>query len=266
MAMVAVVRSELTKIVTQPTVWIVTGILLALHVLVQVQGTGLFRRAMASLTPDGMIEIFVGRTEPAVPALVELLVAGSLQICLFVWVLGAVIAGSEVRAGQLGVSVLAVPSRTRLVVGKAIATGLYALGVGVAFAAIATGFMYTVVKDWNPSILWSQEAILGQGRILLLTVTITLAALGITLIVRRTLIGIITVAVLLGLTMTQLVALVSPTIDAFLPYSAARNLLLREGAAPPLTAGPVHATIVLIGWAFLSVALAGFVVRRRDAR
>ncbi|MFI7447324.1 ABC transporter permease [Nonomuraea sp. NPDC049714] len=264
--MIAVVRSELTKIVTQPTVWLVTGILVALHVLVQYQGAGLFRRAMSSITPDGMIQIFVGRTEPAEPALIELLVAGSLQICLFVWVLGAVIAGSEIRAGQLGVSVLAVPSRARLILGKAIATALYALVVGLVFAAIATAFMYLVVKDWNPSILWSQEAILGQSRILLLTVTITLVALGITLIARRTLVGIIAIAVLLGLTMTQLVALVSPVMDAFLPYSAARNLLLREGATPPLTADPLHATIVLIAWASISVAVAGVVVRRRDAR
>jgi len=264
--MLAVVRSELTKIVTQPTVWLVTGMLLALDVLVHLQGTGLFRKAMSSITPDGMVEIFVGRTEPAAPALVELLVAGSLQICLFVWVVGAVIAGSETRAGQLGVSVLAVPSRARLVLGKAIATGLYALGLGLVFTGIATAFMYTVVKDWNPSILWSREALIGQCRILLLTVTITLAALGITLIVRRTLVGIIAVAVLLGLTMTQLVAFISPVVDAFLPYSAARNLLLRGNATPPLTAGPVHATLVLIGWAFVSVAVAGFVVRRRDAR
>ncbi|MER6000222.1 hypothetical protein ABT120_16755 [Nonomuraea angiospora] len=109
------VRAELTKILTLPRVWIATGVVLGLHALVLIQSVRLNAEAVADITPDGVIEIFIGTPQPATEAILGLLAASSLQMGLLVPVLAAMIAGQEFRSNQLGVTVLAVPRRGRLI-------------------------------------------------------------------------------------------------------------------------------------------------------
>lgn len=263
----SLVSSEVTKIRTLPGVWLAAGILLALHVLVLQVQSSFYVRAVSDITPAGMIEIIPGLPEPAGPAIVGDVVAASLQVGLFVCVLGAVAAGSEFRTGQLGSSVLAVPSRLSLVVAKTVATGLCALVVGLTMAAASTASMYVAVRSWDPTILVSPAALAGQARFLLFVVTSTITAASITLIARRALVGVLAVGVLISLTVTQVVAALASGVDALLPVSAARNLLLTPGPGEvPLTAGPVQGALVLVGWAVVTTIAAALTLQRRDAR
>ena len=73
--MLAAVRAELTKILTLRITWMVTGGILALHLLVNVANLGHFSTAVAGITPGGLIELFAGRPRPAHRAIVDLQVA-----------------------------------------------------------------------------------------------------------------------------------------------------------------------------------------------
>jgi ABC-2 type transport system permease protein len=263
--MAYVIRAELTKILTLPRVWMCTGVILALHVLALLQPAELFAGAVADITPDGTIEIFVGEPEPATAAILGLLVSSSLQISLLLPILAAVIAGQEFRSSQLGLTVLAIPRRGRLLVGKTLAATGYLLVVSVLIAAISTAFMYAAVRDWNPGLLLSTDAFLGHGKFVVFAVLFSLTGSAITVIARSTLIGIIVSVALSAITMTQVLAGAAPALDALFPVSAARNLLL-DSDLSRLTAGPEHGLVVLVGWTLATTVLAGISLRRRDAR
>ncbi|MGP9602310.1 hypothetical protein ACT3SY_05735, partial [Brachybacterium sp. AOP42-E1-35] len=99
-------------------------------------------------------------------------------------------------------------------------------------------------------------------------VTITLTGAAITLVTRRTLSGIIVSIVLITLTFAQVVALIAPAVDAFLPLSAARNLMFQDAAIlpVPLTGTELQGALVLTGWAAITSVVALVLIRRRDAR
>ncbi|MER7007402.1 hypothetical protein ABT297_30765 [Dactylosporangium sp. NPDC000555] len=263
--MFSATRAELTKIVTLPRVWIVTGVSLALHVLILSQSVHLNASAVADIAPDGTIEIFIGERQPADQAILGLLVASSLQISLLLPILGAMIAGQEFRSRQLGMSVLAVPRRGRLLAAKTLAAGLYLLALAVLIAALSVAFMYAGIKDWNPDLLVSRAALLGQARFVAFAVLFALTGFAIAVIARSTLIAIIVTVALIAITMTQAATAVAPSLDALLPLSAGRNLLL-DAATNKLTAGPAHGLTVLAGWATATIAAAAVMLRRRDAR
>ena len=262
--MLAATRAELTKILTLPSVWTVTGIILALHALILFQSNRLLADAVANITADGMIEVFIGQPRPAAEEILDLLVGSSLQVGLFLPILAAVIAGHEFRSQQLRLTVLAVPRRGRLLVAKLFASGLYVLGVAVLVSVISTGFMYLAVRDWNPGLLLTAEAFVGHGRFLAFAVLFSLTGLAITLIARSTLTGITVTVALIAVTMTQVLAAV-PDVDALFPLSAARNLLLDPGI-DDLTASPEHGFLVLTGWTAITAVAAGATLLRRDAR
>lgn len=219
------VRAELAKILTLRGAWAVTGVILALHVLVLAQQAGLYAEAVAGITPDGVIEIFVGQPEPAERAIIAAVVAGALQVGVFLPVLAAVVAGQEFRAGQLGVTLLAMPRRGRVLAAKLLATGLFVLAVAVVMAGVSVGFMYAAVKDWNPGLLVTGETFLGHARFLAFAVTYSLIGLAVTVAARSSLAGVVCTVVLFAVTMIQ----AAPDLDALLPLSAARNLLLDPG-------------------------------------
>jgi ABC-2 type transport system permease protein len=262
--MPAAIRAELTKIRTLPSVWIVTGLILALHVLVQLQPAELFADAVADITPDGTIEVFLGEPQPATQAILGLLTGASLQMGLFLPVLAAVIAGQEFRSRQLGLTVLAMPRTTRMMAAKLLATALYVLVVAILIAGISTAFMYVAVKDWNPGLLLTDEAFLGHGRFIVFAVLFCLTAFAITTAARSTLTGIIVTVALIAITMSQVLAGVAPDLDALFPLSAARNLLLDPGVNE-LTAGREHGVLVLVGWAAVTAVVAGITLSKRDA-
>ncbi|SDK76696.1 hypothetical protein SAMN05421874_11125 [Nonomuraea maritima] len=264
-AMTAAVRAELTKIITLPGVWIVTGVILALDVLVQLQPAELFADAVAKITPDGNIEVFVGQPQPASEAILGLLAGGTLQMGLFLPVLAAVIAGQEFRSRQLGLTVLAMPRTVRMVTSKLLATALCVLVVAVLIAAVNTAFMYGAVRNWNPGLLVSGEAFAGHGRFISFAVLYCLATCAVTTVARSTLTGVIVTLAPAAVTMSQVLARTVPDLDALLPLSAARNLMLDPGVND-LTAGRVHGLLVLVGWAAVTAVAAAVTLSRRDAR
>jgi hypothetical protein len=264
----AAVRSELTKIFTLPSVLVLSAVLLALHVAVQLFSLSLFAEAVAGIDSNGMIEIFKGERLPAVQEMTEQLVAAMFTPVPLVPVVSAVIAGSEFRTGQIGSSITAIPSRVRLVAAKAVATALFAVALCVSFAVLTTVVMYSVVADWKPDILVSSSVLEGYLSATLIAVCATLIALGVTMLTRRALMGILVMALMLGFTISQVMAAVSPAVDAVLPISAARNLLFYNSRdiAPPLTSGPGTAVVVLLLWAVVAVAASVTIMTRRDAR
>lgn len=263
-AVLTAARAELTKIISLRPVWIVTGVVIALHLLVSAANVRLNAEAVDRITPAGMIELFTD-PQPAHRAIVGFLVASSFQMGLFLPGIAAVIAGQEFRSHQLGQSLLAVPRRGRLIVAKTFATVGYLLFVSVVVAGISTAFMYVAVKDWNPGLLVSADAWRGQGKFVAFAVLTGLIGSGITMIARSTLVGVIVTVVLIAVTMTQLLAAFAPALDALLPLSAARNLLL-DPADNKLSAGPHHALIVLVAWPLVTTTAAGITLGRRDAR
>ena len=181
------------------------------------------------------------------------------------------LAGAEFRTGQLGVSVLAVPNRMRLVLGKTIATAIYALGFSLIVTAMTLLATYLAVKDWRPDLIWRPEAFIGFGGSILFVVAITLITFGITLITRRTMLGILIMMAFTGVVMTQVLYGISPVLDALTPVSAARNWLLQSegwgpGGGPAFSSSPEVGAAVLAAWAILAPVGAAFAIHRRDAR
>lgn len=265
--MFSVIRSEFTKFLTLPGVWLVTGVIVLLFIYMQQSLHADHISMIENVRPDGTADIGMGVVNVASQ------IRGSIGTAvmnagLLLPVLGAVIAGTEFKAGQLGLSLVAVPNRTRFVVTKVLAVGLYAAGLAIVFIAAALVLIYLAVKDWNPDVLWSTQTLQEAGRVLLYMVTITLTGAAITLVTRRTLSGIIVSIVLITLTFAQVVALIAPAVDAFLPLSAARNLMFQDAAIlpVPLTGTELQGALVLTGWAAITSVVALVLIRRRDAR
>lgn len=266
--MINTIRSEFTKIITLPSVWIVTGILLAIGLFFQYQGMSVTLETLETLDANGM-HWWYGRPIDAELDLFSTMGAVIFNPAIFFIILGAVIAGAEFRTGQLGLSVLAVPSRTRFVIGKTIATTLYALIIGLIFAAMTFFFTYLSVKNWQPNLIWRPEALMQTAGGILFIVAITLMTLGITLITRRTLRGILVMGGAIVVTTSQVIASFVPTLDALTPISAARNLLLQSDTGipgPPFSSSPEMGALVLAGWIVLMFSISMATIQRRDAR
>lgn len=264
--MPSIIRSEFTKFLTLPSVWIVTGIPLVLFLYLQYLAFDDTLLMIANVGTDGMADTGFG------PVNVESEIWYNVGVSIFnagilFPILGAVIAGSEFRTGQLGMSLVAVPARTRFVAGKFLATAIYALAFGVFCMIVETASISFAVRDWNAQLLLTPELLVIHGRLLLFIVAATFLGVAVTLIARRTLTGIIISVILIMLTMSQVVAMVAPAVDALLPFSAARNMLLDDlNPSPPTTGSATLGAIVLIAWGATAVIAATIALRRRDAR
>ncbi|HEX8627825.1 MAG TPA: hypothetical protein VF755_06615, partial [Catenuloplanes sp.] len=182
--------------------------------------------AVATIGPDGLIEIFIGQREPANAALLDFLAGSSLQIGIFLPGLAVLIAGQEFRGRQLGVTLLAVPRRGRLLAAKALAATGYLLVTAILVAAISTAFLYVAIRDWNPGLLLSADALTGHARFVGFAVLFSLVTFATTIIVRSALTGVVATVVMIAIPMTQVLAGIAPALDALFPVSAGRNLLL----------------------------------------
>lgn len=258
-------RAELTKIFTLRSVWLITALILGLHVLVNWSALSLYRDAVDKIGADGLIEIFTGERNPATAEMLDSLSGASLQMTMFLPILAVVIAGQEYRSRQLGLTLLAVPQRGRLLVAKALATGAYAFLVAVVVAAISTVFTYVEVEHWKPGLVTSGAAIRLDLSFIAYAVLFSLLTMAFTMVLRSTLGGVMSTIVLVAVTMTQLLATAVPKVDALLPMSAGRNLLL-DPTLSTLTSGRPQAMVVLVAWALVGLTVAGLALSRRDAR
>lgn len=269
MSMIATIRSEFAKIITLRSVWIITFILLGVGLFFHYQSAAGFLESLKTLDENGM------HWEYRRPIDAKLDFFGTVGSAIFnpgilFPLLGATIAGEEFRTGQLGVSLLAVPSRTKMVISKIIATILYTLGIGIVYAIMSLVTAHFMVKDWQSDLLWSPEVfirILGGTFFL---VSITLISLGITLITRRTLLGILVMGGFVGVTMSQAIVSFAPAVDAWTPLSAARNLLLQEPAmpviGPPFSSSNLVGGIIFVLWLIGVLTTSLVLMKRRDAR
>lgn len=255
-------RAELTKIVTLRSVWLTLGAVLAIQVLVGATSLSLYADAVAAITSDGIIEIFVGQPQEAQQAMLESLVASSLEMCIFLPVVAAVVAGQEFRGSQLRTSMLAVPSRGRLVAAKLVAAGIFLLLPALLVAAVSSLFTYLAVREWQPGLVASQVALSAQGRFVVFAVALCLVTYAVTLVTRSVVTAVVVAVVLTAMAMSQVLA---PTLDRWLPVSAGRNLLLDPVSTPDLTSGPVLAVAVLAAWVVVMGLAAGAAFMRREA-
>ena len=268
MSVSVTIRSELTKIITLPSFWVVTGILVLFSVYMQVLHYSNIGQVLETLDAEGN-HWWYGRPGPAAEDIVLTTGAALFNIGVLFFPLGAVIAGAEFRSGQLGVSVLAMPNRVRWVLGKTVATAICALALGLLFAAMTLVSTYLGVKDWEPGLIWRPGLLLGLGGAVLLIVAITVLSFAVTLLTRRTLSGILVMGVLIAVVLTQVLNAIAPVLDALTPISAARNWLLQDNLAlggPPFSSSPTVGAVVLFGWVAVTVAGATLAIQRRDAR
>lgn len=263
-AVAGLVRSELTKLVTLRSTWVLVGTLVVLDAVVVGTQLPLYVDAVAAAA-DGVVEVVPGDPQ-TMTALAAELATWPLQVGLLVLVLGAHAGGSDVVDGRLGASVLAVPDRVRLVVAKAVATAVLGLAVGLAMLATSVPAAARVLAGHDLALLWAPGAVSGYAGFLLVTVALTLVGLALGTVGRGTLAGVLGGALLLGVTLSQVLGTVAPQLDALVPTSAARNLLVAPTVEPPLTSSPAAAAAVLVAWAVAGVAAAAWTVRVRDAR
>ena len=259
--MVRIVRSEITKITTLPSVWITAVALFFVFLFFQYQVFGVYSELAAGFREGALTETYVAEE------LQESVEASIFNPGILLVLLGAIIAGSEFKAGQFGMSVVAVPNRRKLLVAKFIAASLYVFILTLVWFVVAAAFVYFGAQGVSTELISGVDLLPGFFRLLLFMIAFTLFPLGFTLIARRTLFGVVSSMVLIMLTMVQVVAIMSPKVDAFLPLSAARNLLLQGTDNPvPLTGTSLQGGLVLLGWVIISAVGAVVVLTRRDAR
>ena len=112
MRMVHIIRSEMTKIVTLPSTWVTTFALFVAFLFFQYQVFGVYTELADSFKQKALTEVYV------LGELKESMEASIFNPGILLVILGSVIAGSEFKTGQFGMSVVAVPNRSRLIVGK----------------------------------------------------------------------------------------------------------------------------------------------------
>ncbi|WP_426512849.1 hypothetical protein ACPPVO_20720 [Dactylosporangium sp. McL0621] len=236
---------------------IATGVLLALHVLVQWQALGLTRHAVDAIAADGTIEVFIGERQPAARAILDLTAGSSLQMCLFLPVLGAILGGHEAR--RLGAALLAVPRRTVLFAAKTVAAAAW---LACTCALVSLGsllFTWLAIRGWSPGLL--RTAVVPQLQFVGYALLYSLLGYAFALAGRGVLAGLLGIVAVTAATMTQ----AAPHwLDALLPLSAGRNLLLDPHVDGTLSSGPAVAVLVTVGWAVLTLTAAGLVLYRRD--
>lgn len=260
--MTPLIRAELTKTLSQRSVWIAIAILLGLQILVGAQTLPLYSDAVSAITPDGIIEVFEGQPQPADQAMVESLVSSSLEMTLFLPVVAVLLVGQEFKNRQLRTSVLAVPARGRLMAAKLASATAFFLVPVLLVAAVSAVFTFLAVKDWKPGLLFEPAALSGQVQFIGFALAACLLAAGITMVARSVVVAAVVVVVMAMLSYAQAAP---AAIDPFLPVSAGRNLLLDATTSTDLTSTPGVATLVLLAWVVVTGTAAALTVARRDA-
>ncbi|GAA3455203.1 hypothetical protein [Dactylosporangium matsuzakiense] len=243
-------RAELFKLRTSRSLWIGFALLLALHVVVLGQGLAPTTAAVDAIAPDGTIEIFTGERRPAAAALVELTAGGSLQMCIFMPVLGALLGGREAR--RLAAGLLAVPQRHRLLAAKTAAAALWLFVLATLVALCSMACTYLSVRAWNPGLVWQADTIRSQALFVVYAVVYSLIGYAFALTGRGVLVGLLGVVAMTALTMVQVAG---PWLDALLPLSAGIHLVLE---------GRPTGALVIAAWNATALTGALLAVQRRD--
>ena len=210
---------------------------------------------------------------------------GSLAGLIALIALGGVFIGSEYRRGMIRTTFAGTPRRGRVILAKALVTGVVAFAAGVAGAAVALAVAGPELRShgWTAPIYPLVQLGTGTGlRIVAGTaVLFSLAAvfaLAVAVMLRRG-VGAITVGVALFVGPLLVAAAVGQPAGAFLlrvtpaaafavqqgvqHYPQATAVCLASHGCYPLA--PWNGVAVLAIWTVAALAAAWFVVRRRDA-
>ena len=206
--MTGLVGAELTKIRTLPAVWVALAIALLANAAVRVA-----RLDTLTLAP---VYAFAA--------------------------IAVLAAGSEYRAGQIRLSLIAVPGRDRFFAAK-----LLAIATVIPVAAVV--------------VLLPRGA--AAGRLLVVHLFFAMIGFGFALLARSIVIPITTLAALPILISTTLGGIL-PRFVRLLPHEAALSFL-RTPAVPAFALRPTAGLLILAAWALGLLAAAWLTVRTRDA-
>lgn len=293
-------RAELLKLRTTRTPWIIAAVALAGMVLTQVLYLVLPRTlsALASFEGAGLT---VGVQSPdvtadLVPELTALTDLGSADAqrgmldllgngaggagssgltALCMLLLGVLAVTTDFRTGGIVPTALVVPSRLRVLAGKAAATAVAALVTGAALALLtAVGLVLAVGTTPGATLaLGGGEALAVWGRGLVVLVLLTWLGLAVGTLVRGQVAAIVVVASLaLVEPLVQAAALIlsggTSTVTSWLPLTLGSVASTGQGAADLLggttAMGALPALAGLVAWAVVLLATAAVVFRRRD--
>lgn len=265
------IAGELIKLLTLPAARRMTLVLLAAGIYLDVQASIGLRDSLSTLDANGLTHAYITGPVNAEADFLGSLGTDLLTLAtLLTPALGAFVAGSEFRSGQIGLSVLTAPRRWRLVAAKALALAAHTLVLGVLLALVSTASTWWTVRDWRPELLVRAEAVERMAGGVALMVATALLGLALTLVARRTLAGIVALVVFALITTTQALAVRTPLLDALTPLSAARNALLQTGYAVSQAGGagfssaPLAGWLVVAAWVLGSLTVAAAALRRRD--
>jgi ABC-type transport system involved in multi-copper enzyme maturation permease subunit len=246
------------------------------------QQPGRFRQSGGTFTVTGS-----GDIAPFVPIVDPLQVTlyGTLFGAIAIIALGAVFITGEYRRGMIRTTLAASPRRGRVLAAKAVVIGSVTFVASLAGAAVAfvfaerkltaLGWTPPVWHDWALTSQVGVRVVLGTAALLAVTALLALAAGG---ILRRSA-GAITAVI--GLVIVPLVlAVILPTAPAtwMLRYTPAAAFSLQtsslrysqvDTACTPYHGcyplAPWTGFAVMCAWAVLALAVAAFLLRRRDA-
>lgn len=180
-------------------------------------------------------------------------------------VLAALLVANEYRSGQIKTTLLAVPRRTPVLLGKAAVIAAVSFLVGVVSAligfAVAPGILASGGYGYDLPVPELLRLVLGNGLYLA-----TLSVIGIAMgaIIRNVVASVLSVLALLLIVpiIPQMFSAVGTRITAFFPIQAGSLVV---APLDPESLGPWLGYLVLVIWAAVSFAVAVIVLRRRDA-
>jgi ABC-type transport system involved in multi-copper enzyme maturation permease subunit len=255
---------------------------------VSVPGTFREKAGTVTMTGSGDISPAVGSTYSGAGQSLQRALAGTFFGLIPLIVVAAMFITAEYRRGLIRVSLTAAPRRGRLLAAKAVVIGAVGFVVGVVAAALALAVGTPLLLragglQWPPSLLTETRMVVGTGALLAVAAVLALA---IGIIVRRSAAAVAMV----------IVVIVVPYLLAFSPLPQPQGSPSGGGPAWPLQITPTAALSVqeavprfhqlvasywpsggyypLAPWAGLAVecawaaaalALAHYLLRRRDA-
>jgi ABC-2 type transport system permease protein len=227
--MSGVAAAELTKIHTLPATWIALAVALIAHTVLGVL-------ASAGAHIDGTVPLGRHGTVMLTPAYVFIAV-------------GVFAAGSEHSAGELRVSLLAVPRRVRLFTAKLAVTAAVSL-VGAAVVLLPGHLV--------------QHGPAAAGLAAFVTAYLLLALVGFGVaVLARTVVTPLALLLVAAVLVAPTLRGAFPEVVRYLPHDAALSLIGLPG--DPTALDRLDGLSVLTAWAAVSVAAAAAVYTRRDS-
>ncbi|MGM7668415.1 hypothetical protein [Microbacterium sp. A93] len=182
-------------------------------------------------------------------------------------ILSVLFMASEYTSGSIRITILAVPTRTQVVTGKAAVLALTSFVIGITSSSLVLLAAWILAEQGALSIelpaLLSLRLVLGSG---LYLAAISVLALALTAIIRDTVASLVTVLCLI--TVAPLLLAAVPVewmrnLISFLPSVAGQLVLAPDGGSAVLT--PWGGIGVLVLWSALLLAAACVAVKKRDA-